>query len=235
MTLVTDILDRAARQCSVTAPSDWVSDTTTTVAELRDFLAETVDDIQERVDLPSPLTAQTTITGDGSETYSLPTAFKRLTRGPLPVYETSPVRRRAQPVTDDGTWADMDNERAFGGGRFYRIQGYPGAHTISFLPELETGGSVLVSYTTTAWLSGGASEFTGTTQTTLLPRRLLECGIVWRYRERKGLEYDGKLAEYDALMARMVNDQRGRRAIEFGPAAHRHPWDVPVPDVIPST
>lgn len=234
MTLVTDILDRAARQCSVTPPSNWVTDTTATVEGLRDHLYETVDDILERVDLPSPLTTTATLTGTGAGSYALPPGFKRLSRGPLAVYETSPVRRAVRPVSDDGQWSDMDNYRAFGGERFYRVTGYGGAHEIEVLPELETGAAVTVHYVPTAWLTDGAAVFSDAGQYTVLPRRLLECGIVWRYRERKGLDYGVKLNEYDALLARLVNDSRGRRAISMAPEAPGSIWDIPVPDSIPT-
>jgi hypothetical protein len=53
------------------------------------FLLETVDDILERVDLPSPIGAQIVITGTGSEDYALPSNFKRLQRDPMSVYETT--------------------------------------------------------------------------------------------------------------------------------------------------
>ena len=233
-TLVTDILDRAARQASVPLPSNWVTDTTQTIVEMRDWLAETVDDILERVDLPSPITQTTTISGTGAESYSLPTDFKRLTRGPLAVYETAPVRRRVWPVSDAGQWSDMDNYQAFGSQRFYRVTGYDGSHSISLLDEPSTGASFTVHYISTEWLTDGTSDFTATTQYTYLPRRLLESGIVWRARERKGLDFEPKRAEYEMLMARLNNDARGIRVISFGGHEPRSIWDVPLPDTIPS-
>lgn len=233
-TLVTDILDRAARQASVPAPSNWATSTEQGIVEMRDFLAETVDDILERVDLPSPLIQTTTIAGTGAETYALPTDFKRLIRGPLAVYETAPVRRRVWPVADAGQWSDMDNFQAFGGQRFYRITGYDGAHSISLLDEPATGASFTVHYVTTKWLTDATSTFTSTGQLTYMPRRLLETGVVWRARERKGMEYEPKQAEYEALLARLANDARGLRVIAFGGPEPRSIWDHPVPDVIPS-
>ena len=88
MTLIVDALDRVAREVSLTSPSSWVSTTADEYLEIRDdFLLETVEDISDRVDLPSPVSAQTTITGTGVETYSLPSTFKRMQRDDLAVYQ----------------------------------------------------------------------------------------------------------------------------------------------------
>ena len=55
MTLIVDILARAGRQCSVSAPSSWVTATDLTSLEVRDFLDETVADILDRIDVSQPL------------------------------------------------------------------------------------------------------------------------------------------------------------------------------------
>ena len=50
MTTVVEALNRIARQCSIKAPSSWVSATRDDHVSLRDdFLNETVEDILERV------------------------------------------------------------------------------------------------------------------------------------------------------------------------------------------
>jgi hypothetical protein len=36
------------------------------------------------------------------------------------------------------------------------------------------------------------------------------------------------------MLARLSNDSRTRRSVNFGePVSRRHPWDIPVPDYIP--
>lgn len=102
MTLVTEALDRAARQVSVASPSSWISASEDEHVEIRDdFLMETVDDILERIDLPSPIGAQVTIAGDGSASYALPADFKRLQRDAQAVFDDA-QDRVVLPVTTDG-------------------------------------------------------------------------------------------------------------------------------------
>jgi len=237
MTLVTDILDRAARQCSVTPPASWLTASNQTAREMLDFLDITATDIRDRLDLIGPMGKTVTITGTGAEDYSLPSDFHRLQRGDLAVYEQYRTRRACVPVTSDGEWEYLKELGTAGAYRFYRTQGYAGAWTIGFQRPLESGVTAVVSYVSTDWLVNGStkkSEFTAAEDNCLLPRELIETGIVWRFRQRKALEYSDVQGRYEMLMARFDNDSRTRRAVFFGPKATRAPWDVPVPDVIPS-
>lgn len=232
-TLVTDILDRAARQCSVGTVSNWLTDGTQNAAEMRDFLSETADDVLRRVDLPSPLSVRLSATiADGETLYSLPENFIRLAQGKLAVYEPEPNDRGCIPVTSDGYWEWLKEQGASGVERYYRLAGWEGAYTIEFWPVPTS--PIIINYIANAWLTDGAGEFTGLGQMTVLPWRLLTSGIVWRFRERKGLPFDGKLAEYEAILARFTNQSRGRDAIIFGGQRKRDwPFDVPVPSYIP--
>lgn len=242
MTLITDVLKRAARQCSVTEPSSWITATTLSHVELRDdFLPETVDEIAERLDLPSPIGKQTTITGDGSEDYALPADFRRITRAPLAVYETANTRRAAVPLATDGQWTHLGQIGSAGAYRYYRIQGYDGNYTIGFYANPASSETITVSYVSTLWMANAAgtagTEFTDETDVMLLPRRIVELGMVWRFRKRKGFEYGDILGEYESYMGRLENDSRGRRVVDFGDAGNcgRHPMDIPVPDFIPGS
>lgn len=237
MTLVTDILARAARQCSITPPSSWLTATSQTTLEVLDFLDMTITDIRDRLDLTGPMGKTMAITGTGVEDYALPADFHRLQRDSLAVYEQSRTRRACVPIPADGQWEYLQELGTSGAYRFYRLQGYPGAYTIGFQRPLETDLTVIVSYVSTEWLINAAtrkSEFTAAEDECLLPRELIETGIVWRFRHRKALEYRDVQGRYETLMARLDNDGRTRRSVDFGPTPTRAPWDVPVPDVIPN-
>jgi len=234
MTLVTEALDRIARQCSITAPSSWLTATEDQHVELRDdFMLEAVDDILERLDLPSPIGAQTTIAGDGSATYSLPSDFKRLARDRMAVYDTT-QDRIVHPVTTDGAWTDLTDVGP-GAERFYRLTGYDGAWSITFEDAPSAGTSIVVSYVSKNWLINGTakSDLTDPADVLLLPRRVIEAGTVWRWRERRGLPYQDKYLEYEALIARLSNDTRGRRVVNLGERKAVR-WQDNVPNTIPS-
>lgn len=238
MTLITDVLARAARQTSVTAPTSWLSAAADEHVEIRDdFLLETVDDILERVDFPSPIGAQTTITGDGSESYDMPANFKRLQRDKLAVYDDT-LDRPVYPVTTEGSYTYLKDLGAAGATRFYRTTGYEGNWALSFYGLPTSSTSIVVSYITVNWMANSSgtagNAFTDAADIVLMPRRLIEAGIVWRWRERKGLPYQDKYLEYEAMLARVANDLSGRRQIDFGEHPHVR-WQDQVPASIPTS
>jgi len=235
VTLITDILARAARQCSVIPPSNWATAQDQTSLELLDFMAETADDVLERIDLTQPISQSLVITGTGVESYPLPADYKRLHRGTFAVYERFRTRRECIPVSDDGQWQYMQELGSAGAYRFFRVRGFPGSYQIDFFQPLETDITVVVNYVSTNWVQNASPKpaFDDNNDISLLPRRLVEAGIVFRFRERKGLEYGDKHAEYEALIARMANDTKTRRSIVFGGMTPRGPFDVTVPDFIP--
>ena len=237
MTLITHILARAARECSVVPPSSWLTATDPTALELLDFLDQTRADVQDRLEVVGPLSKSVVITGDGSEGYDLPGDFRRLHRGRFAVYERFRTRRACVPVSDDGEWQYLEELGTAGAYRFFRLRGWPGAMRIEFQRPLEDGLTAVVSYVSDNWIVNGHTEkasFSASEDAALLPRELLEKGAAYRFRRRKGLEYADTMAEYEALLSRYGNDTRTRRKINFGRPAARTPWDVPVPDVIPS-
>jgi len=235
MTPVSEILDRAARQCSLDE-TGWLGNTSLTALQFRDFLEQTISDLQDRLDLVGPMSKDVLINGDGSETYPLPADFLRLNRGDFSVLETQRTQRTCQQVTEDGVWRRIKDLGLTGAQRYFRVQGYPGAWTISFLANPGTGEDIAVNYVSTVWLINQGAEKSDWTQEDdlcLYPRRLVESGIIWRYRQRKGLFYADARADYEAQLTRYINDSRSYRTINFGPGPRRGPFDVPVPDFIP--
>lgn len=239
MTTIVSILNRCARKCSIPQPSAWITATEAAAVELRDdFLLETVEELHKRFDWPSPIGAQTVISGDGNTNYALPTNFIRLTQREDAIYETANIRRYALPVTSDGEWTALNDLGTGAGGRWYRIKGFEGNHTIDFYPAPATGESITVSYVSTLWMqsSGGTdgSAFTDSEDVSLFPRRILELGIVWRFRERKGLPFQTEHTQYESWLATNANRAKGIRKISFGPGGGGiRPIKPPAPDFIP--
>lgn len=237
MTTIVEALNRIARQCSINVPSSWVTATRPDHVELRDdFLNETLTDITDRVDIPSPISGRTTITGTGVETYSLPTDYKRLQRNENTVYDVS-QDRPCVPITRDGDWEFIKDTGTAGVVRYYRLSGYEGNWEISFLTEPTASVEIIINYVTDAWMASAAGTvgkaFTDETDLLILPRRVVEAGTVWRYRERRGLPYLDKYNEYEALVARLSNDTRTRRVVSFGETDNNVRWQDLVPAFIP--
>lgn len=239
MATVSAVLTRAARQVSIGAPDNWATSVRLQYVELRDdCLRQTIDDILDRADLPSPIGKQVTITGTGAESYSLPSNFRRPTRDALAVYETTTLRRAGTPVWSDGAWTHLNTIGSAGSYRYVKFEGYPGAYTIKFERDLNTGQSVTFSYISNNWVTDGSEEsdtFDDADDILMLPDRVVELGIVWRFRERKGLPLGTAYQQYEAFMARLYTDSKGLRVISFGDGGDTYkPMRVPVPDYIPN-
>jgi hypothetical protein len=234
MALVVDVLNRIARHCSIQAPSSWITATADEYVEIRDdFLRETVDDLLDRVDWPQPVGAQTTITGTGVASYTLPADFRRLQRNPYSVYDVQ-LDAPGIPVVTDGDWVELLDSGIAGADRFYRLAGYDGNWSIEFESPPDT--EITISYVSKNWMAtaGGTvgSMFTAADDVLILPDRLVEVGTIWRWRERKGLPFTDKFSEFNALLIRYLNDVRGRRSTSFV-KPRRYKWQDRVPAFIP--
>lgn len=241
MTTVADVMDDVALECAVSVPGSWVAAITQrTYAEMHSILRITVKELRDRVDFPSPITLDTTITGTGVASYDLPDDYSRLTFDDMAVYESTTLRRACIPVTSNGAWTHLNLIGSAGGERYYRLAGDDASgFTISFYRAIETGNTVTVSYVTKNWLkhSGTATdEWTSVDDTLLYPPELVRMGCVWRFKRRKGLPYESIMGEYEGKLARLANEMRGRRVIDVGSAlTSEKPMRVPVPDYIPSS
>lgn len=245
MTTIVDALNRIARQCGVKAPSSWVTATRDDHVAIRnDFLLETVDDICDRLDLAGPIGKQATLTGgggttqsDGSERFDLPADFRRLQRDELAIYDPQ-LDQPCVPITNDGAWQHLTDIGASGSIKHYRTAGYDGNWTIDLYMAPATGDIYTVNYISTYWkatANGTAGDtFSAETDVLLLPRRVVEAGTVWRWRERQGLPYRDKMMEYEALISRLSNDSRNRRVINMGPREAIR-WQDAIPAFIPPT
>lgn len=234
MALVVDLLNRVARHCSVQTPSSWLTASADEYVEIRDdFLRETVDDLLDRVDWPQPIGAQTTIVGTGVAVYALPADFKRLQRNPYSVFDEQ-LDAPGIPVTTDGDWVELLDSGIAGADRFYRLTGYDEAWSIEF--EAPPTTDIVISYVSKNWMANSSGvvgyTFTSADDVLILPERLVEAGIIWRWRERKGLPFADKYNEFSVLLARHLNDQRGLRRVSF---QTRKPvkWTERVPAFIP--
>lgn len=244
MTTVVESLNRIARACSVKAPSSWVTATRDDQVELReDFLSETVQDVLERVDLPSPIGASVNLStlssstnADGSRTFTLPTDFLREHRDDLAVYD-SLQDRPCVPVPSDGVFEFIADTGTAGVVHYFQVRGYEGAFTITLYDDPGSTADIVLKYNTDNWLINGGtagSDFTAEDDVLLLPRRVVEAGTTWRFRERHGLDFLNKYNEYEALIARMSNDRRSRRIVSMGEPEHVR-WQDLVPAFIPSS
>jgi hypothetical protein len=240
MSTVVASLDRIARQCSLGTPANWITASEDEYKEIRDdFLLECVDDLLRRVDWADPISKLATISGDGSEDYDLPADFRRLQNDRAAVYETANVRRTGTPVTTEGQWTHIKELGTGAGHRYYRLRGYDGNYQISFYPNPTSGESIKVHYVSDLWMANSSgtpgSAFTDADDVLLLPRTMIETGVVYRWRLRKGLEYMDVQREHEFMIAEHANRSNVVRKVSFGPTQPTSPWQIPIPDFIPDS
>ena len=240
MATVKTAMDKAARGCSYTPPADWVSATSFQWMEMKDMLDSTVDELLDRVDWPAPVGATATFSGNGDASYSIPAGFKRVVRDELAVFETTNNRRPCVPVPSDGAFEYLQLVGSAGVQRYYQITGdEENGFTIEFFPALESGETVKMQYVSKFWLVTGGNEsatWTTVNDTLQLPAKLIELGVIWRFRQRKGLGYQDVYSEYEIRLARAAADYRQRKSLNFGDTSDTvKPMRVPVPDYIPSS
>jgi uncharacterized membrane protein len=228
-------MDQAARDCSISKIVGLVSAQTETAFMLRDKMYETVEEILERVDLPSPITVDYDIVGTGAETYNLLTSFSRLTRDTGAVYEKTRNRRPCTPVTSNGAWTHIKQFGSSGAERFYRITGdVEAGYQISFYRPLGVNETVTVSFVSRNWLRSAAgtlkSSWTAGDDALLLPVPLLRLGLIWRVKSKVGMAYSDVQTEYEIRLSRAVNDLRSIRMVDIG---ERDVRDGPIRAVAP--
>jgi len=106
---------------------------------------------------------------------------------------------------------------------------------IHIKPALSTGVQVKYFYQSNLWGLNGStpiSEFTADTNTFRIDERLLKLGIIWKWREMKGLPYAEDLATYERLLAKLAMRDKGSRIIRLGKAVLPRDTTVAYPQSI---
>jgi len=171
-----------------------------------------------------------TITGDGTtEDFSLPSDFDRML-DKSQLWSTS-LETPLSPISDRDQWLELDIKSFDFVINAWIIYG----GQIHIKPALSTGVQVKYWYQSNLWGLNGAtpiSEFTADTNTFRIDERLLKLGIIWRWREMKGLPYAEDLATYERLLAKLAMRDKGSRIIRLGKAVLPRDTTVAYPQSI---
>ena len=156
------------------------------------------------------------ITGDGTtEDFALPADFDRML-DKSQLWSTS-LETPLSPISDRDDWLELDIKTI----DFVINAWIIYAGEIHIKPALSTGVQVKYFYQSNLWGLNGAtpiSEFTADTNTFRIDERLLKLGIIWKWREMKGLPYAEDLATYERLLAKLAMRDKGSRIIRLGKA-----------------
>lgn len=233
---IAEYMNTAAIECAVPRPASWVSATGTNETVMKALFHDTVRELIRRHEWKQ-LTGTQAIAGAGVESYGLPADFLRLASGDNAVYENTPNQRPCVAIHQDGDWTELKERNWAGVQRFYRLSG----SNIDFYQALPSGGTVSLAYVSKNW----KRDINGTTpgdswavesDLSLIPGHLLQLGVIWRFRRHQGLQYADRKVEFEAELARAIADDRpvGRVSFDGRRDSPRNPFDIPVPDYIPS-
>jgi hypothetical protein len=156
------------------------------------------------------------ITGDGTtEDFALPADYDRqLDKSQL--WSTS-LETPLSPISDRDEWLGLDI-KSFD---FIINAWIIYAGEIHIKPPLASAVQVKYFYQSDLWGLNGStpiSEFTADTDTFRIDERLLKLGIIWKWREMKGLPYAEDLATYERLLAKLIMRDKGSRIYRIGKA-----------------
>ncbi len=234
MTTVKSEVDDAAIECGLSVPASWLSSAESSAVEMISLLRAVTRDLLERHDWTGASVTATLTTVAETSSWTLPDAFLRLQRGDNAIYEISPNRRPIIPEVSDGDWSELNAWSFAGAQRYFRKT----ATTLEFYRPLPTGATVKIAYVSNVWTtSGGSAWTTEATDVAIFPANLLRFGLIYRWRRQKGMRYADEQAEYEAILARAIREDRPRRKFSStGPTGEiAHPMRVPVPDFIGSS
>lgn len=128
----------------------------------------------------------------------LPDDFDRLTESGAIWAGTTPVRVVLAPEQ----WAFLQA----------RPSSQPYAHiTGGQIRFSGLSGEATVRYVSENWVNGSQREVTQNGDTFAFPARLVEGGVIWRWRRQKGLPYDDFIAEHEAAVEAALKADRGMK------------------------
>ena len=96
-------------------------------------------------------------------------------------------------------------------------------------PVPAAGQTIAYEYLSNKWVNSGGTyytEFQADADTTLVPEPLITLGVIWRFKQSRGLAWEGDYGKYETrLKQAMMNDQP-MPVLDLGAVEHRGPGVV---------
>lgn len=235
MTLLT-MTQAAARLIGINAPSTVIGNTDPQVAELLACANEEGEDLQRRGTWQALVAVQTftavTTTASGGgyaiQTGAMPTAFDRF------MQETLWNRTRKRPAYGPVTAQEWENLIAWTSSPVVDTWRYFG-NQIAITPVPASGDLFAFEYVSKYWCQGsggsGQDEWLADSDSGVLDENIMKLGIVWRFKQKKGLPFMADYDKWDARCKQSLTQDMPQRTINFGDAysTGRRPG-IAVPD-----
>jgi len=224
MTVLSAIQDACTSGIALTTPTSVFGSSVREHLELASLVQEVADMIVASHEWQK-LKRIATITGDGStEDFDFESDHDRmLEKAQL---WTSTLEAPLSPISDSDEWLGLDVQSFDFVVNAWTIYG----GQVHIKPALASAATAKYWYVSNlAITDSGATniaEFTADTDTFRLSERLLKLGLIYKWREMKGLPYAENMADYEDLKAKLIARDKGSRIIRIGQA--RLPDDVTI-------
>lgn len=214
MTFLTAAQSAAIRLISK-KPTTFFSATDAFSLEICDLANEIATDLMKSQEW-RVLTTLKEMNGDGTVTaFDLPDDFDRLTvggrvfRGKWPEWDYAPVQ-------DLNQWRDLVNGEPTVSPGFWIILG----GQMQFQPAITAGETAQFYYISKNIVASKAgapqAQFLKDDDTLRVDERLLTLGLIWKWRENKGIPRPGDQENYEKALSEVTGKDRGSQIIRVG-------------------
>lgn len=200
MSLLTIIQDLAA-EFSLSSPSTVIGNTNKEIIQLLALANEEGKNLSNRYSW-QVLTSESTHTSVATESQGAMTTIAGTDFGwikPDTMWNRT-QNRKMFPVTDSD-WQTMKSSGITGPVEYWRIRG----GNLIVIPTMTAGETVAFEWVSKNWCesSGGTgqSRWADDTDTGKVDEYLMTCGIRWRWKKAKGLDYAEDFNTYESLVA----------------------------------
>ena len=201
MTLLS-IVQRAAVRLNLTKPSAVASNTDPQVQQLLELVNEEGADLAARGTWEGLVRVQTfTTVAQEIQTGAIPTDFDR----PIgnTVWNRTDIDPGYGPISPQD-WQLMKASVAAGPYSNFRVHG----GEFRLYPVPTAGETVAYEYLTKDWaessVGAGKTEMDDDTDVSRLDENLIRLGVIWRFKEAKGLEYGENFNSYERRVAQAL-------------------------------
>lgn len=214
MSVLSVIQSACTSGIALTRPTSVFGSSIREMLELAGLVQETAEMIASAHEWEK-LNRIATITGDGtSEDFDLPTDYDRmLEKSQL---WTSSLETPLTPVSDRDEWLGLDVQSF----DFVVNAWIKYGDQIHIKPAPAAAEAIKYWYQSNLIVAPASgtnkAEFDTDADTFRIDERLLKLGLIWKWREMKGLPYAENMADYERALAKRMHEDKGSRIIRIG-------------------
>lgn len=208
-------LQLAMPLCGLPPPNSAVSSQDPNVVKFLAFAQDLGDELRERFFWRN-LNISGTLIGDGTTTlFALPSDWALLSPGQRLFSNLYPTLPIYGPVTNEQS-AQMKSSPSFPTRPVWRILG----GVMEIWPALGAGEVVTFNYYSTNWVSNAAGlqrqpGFLLDTDFSMIDEIVLRRGLIWRWKESKGLDYSEAFRSYQMSLDRAAGREDAERIVNM--------------------